>query len=142
MVLVGLGKGFPISPPQVLFGTSFSKPSLKDYRDILVELIGESWHWEMTLKTVLEKLPKFINKLVGIKGQGTAIQRLGEFHPHKCYDYSLLKELSQHNPFICFENLEEEVTLLVASITATHVLFFKPKAQPQFNEENRLIIPR
>ena len=40
VVLVGLGKGFPLSPPQLHFATSFSKPSLKDYRDILVELIG------------------------------------------------------------------------------------------------------
>jgi hypothetical protein len=40
VVLVGLGKGFPLSSPQLHFATSFSKPSLKDYRDILVELIG------------------------------------------------------------------------------------------------------
>lgn len=40
VVLVGLGKAFPLSSPQLHFATSFSKPSLKDYRDILVELIG------------------------------------------------------------------------------------------------------
>jgi hypothetical protein len=67
---------------------------------------------------------------------------MGEFHSDKYYDYDLLKELSQHKPFICFENTEDKVTLLVASVTASHVLLFQPAAQPQFNEENRLIIPK
>ena len=39
-ILVGLGKSFPLQPPQIFFATSFTKPSLKDYRDILVDLIG------------------------------------------------------------------------------------------------------
>lgn len=38
-ILVGLGKGYPLSPPQLHFTSSFSKPSLKDYRDIMVELM-------------------------------------------------------------------------------------------------------
>lgn len=39
-ILVGFGKAFPLQPPQIYFATSFTKPSLKDYRDILVDLIG------------------------------------------------------------------------------------------------------
>jgi hypothetical protein len=39
-VIVGLGKGFPLAPPQIYLATSFTKPSIKDHRDILAELIG------------------------------------------------------------------------------------------------------
>jgi hypothetical protein len=30
----------------------------------------------------------------------------------------------------------------VVSITCTHIIFFKPVAQPFFSEENKLVIPR
>ena len=32
--------------------------------------------------------------------------------------------------------------MYIVSVTATHLLFFLPLAQPFFNEENRLVIPR
>jgi len=44
-VLVGLSKSFPVIKPSVYAISSFCKPSIKDYRDILVELIGEFWSW-------------------------------------------------------------------------------------------------
>ncbi len=90
-VLVGLPKGFPISPPQIYLATSFTKPSLKDHRDILVELIGESWNWEVQLAFVLQKLPKFIAKLISLNGNTNAVQKIGEFHPQRYYHYSLVK---------------------------------------------------
>jgi hypothetical protein len=55
----------------------------------------------------MEKVPQFMAKILGMRGQGSSMQRLGEFHADRLYDYSILKELSQHNPFICFENAEE-----------------------------------
>jgi hypothetical protein len=87
----------------------------------------------VTLVEIMEKLPNFLSKILGMRGQGGSIQRLGEFHADRLYDYSILKELSQHNPFICFENAEEQVTMFAVSITSTHVLFFQPLAQPCFN---------
>jgi hypothetical protein len=53
-----------------------------------------------------------------------------------------MKELSLHNPFVCFETIEDRISILVISITSTHIIFFQPTQQPYFNEENKLIIPR
>lgn len=56
---------------------------------------------------IMDRVPNFMAKILGMRGQGSNLQRLGEFHADRLYDYSILKELSQHNPFICFENKEE-----------------------------------
>lgn len=88
---MGLGKGFPISSPQIYLVTSFTKPSLRDHRDLLIELIGESWNWEIRLAFILQKLPKFISKLISLNGNMNAFQKIGEYHSQKYYEYSLVK---------------------------------------------------
>ena len=59
----------------------------------------------------------------------------GQYHTRRLYDYPILKELAILAPFICFEQLEESVSLFVIGLTITHFLLFRPTKQPTFCKE-------
>lgn len=94
-ITIALGRGFPDSPPQVFIADSFITPSIKDYRDVLVELIGEAWNCQLhSLKKIAVQLPVFIDQLAVFKGNSLAMQKIGQYQMNRYYEYDTLKLLS------------------------------------------------
>ena len=47
-----LGKAFPLTPPQLLIKET-SLNALKDYKNLLLAVMGEPWHYSMRLNLIL-----------------------------------------------------------------------------------------
>lgn len=92
--MVTLGKGFPVTPPQVHITSNFLGISPASYKDYLKAAIGGDWDLTSTLKSIVDKIPELLKQLQANSNNFAFIQTLGTYQAKRLYSYTILKELS------------------------------------------------
>ena len=75
-----LGKAFPYTPPRLYLKTALFQPYINDFRDLLQEVLKETWSFRTRLREVVEKFHGFLLRLSTEANDALMVQKLGRYY--------------------------------------------------------------
>eukprot|EP00340_Litonotus_pictus_P002370 CAMPEP_0170517482 /NCGR_PEP_ID=MMETSP0209-20121228/3466_1 /TAXON_ID=665100 ORGANISM="Litonotus pictus, Strain P1" /NCGR_SAMPLE_ID=MMETSP0209 /ASSEMBLY_ACC=CAM_ASM_000301 /LENGTH=449 /DNA_ID=CAMNT_0010802753 /DNA_START=96 /DNA_END=1445 /DNA_ORIENTATION=- len=103
--VIHLVANYPFNVPRVFCKSGFSYPIIADGRDLLEEVLGQTWTTGMKLIDVAEKIPAYISDFLTNLQEGN-IYLSGSYTLGEKYDLSLLEQLP-----VYLQKIKEKVNI-------------------------------
>jgi ubiquitin-protein ligase len=86
--MIRVGRSFPVSGVHLHLLDGCFQPKIYDTRNLVYEVLGESWSYEWRLRDIIDRLGPFEEKLIKRNEQYLALQKTGQFMLGEVFIYN------------------------------------------------------